>query len=63
MIYNFTNNAAIQNVGVLQQIWLNEINGGVLLMCQNTTMRVYGARIKTYHGLCKKKCSSFGNVS
>ena len=34
----FTNIAAIQNVGVLQQIWLREIIGGMLLMCQNTTM-------------------------
>ena len=31
---------------VLQQMWLYEIIGGMLLMCQNTTMRVYGAWIK-----------------
>ena len=48
---------------VLQQIWLYEIIGGMLLMCQNTTMRVYGAWIKTYHVLCPKTYSSFGNVS
>ena len=28
--------------------------GGMLLMCQNTTMRVYGARIKRYWVLCSK---------
>ena len=28
--------------------------GGVLLMCQNTTMRVYGARIKRYCVSCSK---------
>ena len=42
----FTNIAAIQNVGILQQIWLYEIIGSMLLMCQNTTMRVYEAWIK-----------------
>ena len=35
----FTNIAAIQNMGVLQQIRLYEIIAGMLLMCQNTTMR------------------------
>ena len=39
----FTNIAAIQNVVVLQQIWLYEIIGGMLLMCKNTTMWIYGA--------------------
>ena len=43
----FTNIAAIQNVAVLQQIWLYEIIGGTLPMCQKTTMRVYGAWIKS----------------
>ena len=28
--------------------------GGMLLMCQNTTMRVYGARIKRYYVSCSK---------
>ena len=28
--------------------------GGMLLMCQNTTMQVYGARIKGYCVLCSK---------
>ena len=32
-------------MAVLQQIWLYKIIGGMLLMCQNTTVRVYG------HGL------------
>ena len=41
-------------MGVLQLIWLHEIIGGMLLMCQNTTMRVYGARIKRYCVLCSK---------
>ena len=35
----------MQNVGALQQIWLYEIIGGMLLMCQNTTMQVYGAHM------------------
>ena len=44
------------------QICLYEIIGGMLLICQNTTMRVYGAGIKTYYALCSKAYSSFGNV-
>ena len=40
-------------MGILQQIWLYEIIEGMLLMCQNTTMRVYGAWI-TYYILCQK---------
>ena len=35
-----------KNVGVLKQIWLNEIIGVMLLMCQNTIVQVYGAYIK-----------------
>ena len=50
----FTNIVAIQNVGVLQQIWHYEIIGCILLMCQNTTMQVYGAWIKIYGILCSK---------
>ena len=50
----FTNIAAIQNVSVLQQIWLYEIIGDTLPMCQNTTMRVNGAWIKRYCVLCSK---------
>ena len=34
---------AVQNMGVLQQIWFYGTYGGISLMCQNTTMRVYGA--------------------
>ena len=33
-------------MAVLPQIWLYEINWSMLLMCQNTTMWVYGAWIK-----------------
>ena len=44
----------MQNVGILLQIWLYEIIVGMLLMCQNTKMRVYGAYIKTYFALCPK---------
>ena len=41
-------------MGVLQLIWLCEIMRGMLLMCQNITMRAYGARIKRYCVLCSK---------
>ena len=58
----FTNIATMQNVAVLQQIWLFEIIGGMLLMCQNTTMRVYRVWIKAYFVLCSKRNSSFGYV-
>ena len=51
---SFTNTANIQNVAVLQQIGLYEIIGGMLSMCQNTTMRVNGAWIKRYCVLCSK---------
>ena len=37
--------------------------GGILLMCHNSTMRVYEARFKTYDVLCRKTYSSFDNVS
>ena len=49
-------------MGVLQQIWLYEIIGGMLLVCHNTTMRVYGAWIKTYYIFCPKTYNSFGNI-
>ena len=55
--------SCIQNVGLLQQIWLYEIIGGISLMCQNTTMRVYGAWIKTSYVLCPQTYVSFGHVS
>ena len=45
------NMTAIQNVAELQ-ISLSEIIGGMLLMCPNTTMRVYAPWIKTYFVLC-----------
>ena len=44
----------MQNMGVSQQTWIYEIIGGMLLMCQNTAMRVYGTWIKTYYVLCSK---------
>ena len=49
-------------MGVLQLIWLCEIMGGMLLMCQNTIMRVYGARIKRYCVLCSKRYSSSSSL-
>ena len=36
---------------------------GMLLMCQNTTMRVYGAWVKFYYASCPKTYSGFENVS
>ena len=45
-------------MGLLQQIWLCKIIGGMLLMCQNTTMWVYRARIKRYCVLCSETYSS-----
>ena len=53
----------MQNMGVLQQIWLKEIIGGMLLMCQNITVLVYGAWVKMYYVLCPKSYSSFGKGS
>ena len=41
-------------MAVLQQIWLYEIIGGTLPMCQNTTIRVNGAWIKRYCVLSSK---------
>ena len=49
-------------MGLLQQIWLYEIIGGMLRMCQNTTMRVYGAWIKSYYILCPKTYSREGVI-
>ena len=48
----FTNIAAMQNIGVLSQIWLHEIYGGILLLCQNITVQVFGECIKIYCVLC-----------
>ena len=39
-------------MGVLKQIWLYEIYGSILLIYQNTPMRVNGAWIKIYCVLC-----------
>ena len=41
----------MQIVVVLQQIWLI---GGMLLMCQNTTLRVYGAWIDETSPVCRE---------
>ena len=48
----FTNIAAVQNGAALKQIWLFESIGGMLLMCRNSIMRVYEARIERYGVLC-----------
>ena len=47
----------------LQQIWLYEIIGCMLLMDQNTTMRVYGAWIKTYYFYVQKHTAALEKVS
>ena len=39
---------------VLKQIWLLQIIRSMFLMCQNTTMWVYGTWIKRYCVLCSK---------
>ena len=39
---------------VFWQIWLYEIYRGILLICQNTTMRAHEAWIKRHSVLCKK---------
>ena len=52
----------MQLVLVLQHISLYEVIGGMLLMCQNTTMRVNGAWLKTCYALCSKTLSTFGNM-
>ena len=50
-------------MGILHQIWLYEIIGIMLLMCQNTSMRAYGAWIETYYVSCSKTYRAFDNVS
>ena len=42
-------------MAVLQQVWLYEIIGGTLPMCQNITMRVNWAWIKRYGGFFVQK--------
>ena len=54
----FPNITIIQNVGLLWQIRLDKIYCEILLICQNTTMRVYGAWIKRYCVSCSKTYSS-----
>ena len=53
----------MNNMEVLQQIWLSQIIVDMLLINQNTTMRVFRARIKPYYVACPKTYGSFGNVS
>ena len=36
--------------------------GGISLICQNTTMRVYGAWIRIYKVLCSKTYSTYSNL-
>ena len=50
----FTNIAVVQNVAVSKQIWVFEVVVGMLLVYQNTTMRLYGAWIKRYCISCSK---------
>ena len=55
VVYQYcTDIAAIQNGRISKQICLNEIICGISLMCQNTTLRVYGAWNKIYYVLCSK---------
>ena len=58
----FANIAGIQNIGVLYQIWTYEIYGDVVLICQNTTMRVCWAWIKRYCVLCSKTFSTSSSL-
>ena len=41
-------------MGVLKQIWFYEILVGILLICQNVTVRVCGARVRIYYVFFKK---------
>ena len=45
-----------------EEIWLHEIVGGILLMCQNTTIRVYEAWDEIDYILSSKICSASRNV-
>ena len=49
-------------MGVLQQIWTYRIYGGILLICQNAIMRVYGTWIKRYCVLCSKTYSTSSSL-
>ena len=42
--------------------WPPEIIAGMLLICQNTTVRVYGAWIIIYYALCSKTYSNSAKV-
>ena len=48
-------------MAILQQIWLYEIIGDMLPMCQNTTMQVNGVWIKRYCVLCSKRYNPLHN--
>ena len=58
----FTNIAAVKQMGVLQEIGLFEIRRGISLICQNTTMRLYGAWIRVYHVLYSKSYCTFSGL-
>ena len=47
-------------MGVLQQIWIYEILGGMLLICQNATVQLYGAWIRINYVLRLETYSIFG---
>ena len=49
-------------MGVSLQIWIYEILGGMLLMCQNARVRVYGAWITMNYILCSENYSIFGGL-
>ena len=53
---------AIYRAYTVQQFDSYEIIGGMLLKCQNITMQVYRAWIKTYYVLSSKTCRTFGSV-
>ena len=57
----FTNIAAIQNMEYYNK-FDDEIYGDILLICQNTTMRVYGAWIKRYCVLWSKTYSTWDSL-
>ena len=59
----FTIIAAIGNMGVLYQIWIYEICGGILLVWKNTTIRVYEAWIKINYVLCSKTYNTLRSLS
>ena len=49
-------------MGPLKQIWLYEILGSILLICQNVTVRVCGAWVGMYYVLRPKIYSTLGSL-